>query len=324
MEPLLDETSLTPCSQRAPAERISCLAQALGSLDEIGFPPVLRAVRAAADVPLSKGQSLRYWFFEAGTDRDAGLLVADRLSKQPFLDGDDGLFAAKESTGAIEARVGGSLAIGLGYAALAGGLVVILSSAARPAAERLEVELTHLDDAGVRTTKQEVATFATSDEVTAARDALVDQLHRSVSSGQELIGRIGELFPRIQLSDPATAQISALTGNEPYFQLLIRHLRELDGCARTWRAGTAFEPTGMPWSVESQQTLKDKKFGPMRDFAMPDGFAGRRWSLHSKLTGGAGARLYFEPVQVGKKGLEKGVVLIGYFGSHLPTKKYPT
>lgn len=324
MEPLLDETSLKPCSKRAPANRISCLAQALRSLDDIGFPPVLRAVRAAVDVQLSKDQSLRYWLFEAGTDRDAGHLVAERLARQPFLDGDDGLFAVAEGAGAVDARVGGSLAIGLGYAALAGGLVVILSSAARPAAELLEVELTHLNDAGVRTIKEQVATFATSDEVVAAHDALVDQLHRSVSSGQELVGRIGELFPQVRLSDPATEQIRSLTGNEPYFQLLLRHLRELDGCARTWKAGTSFDPTGVPWSVESQQTLKDKKFGPMRDFAMPNGFSAQRWSLHSKLTGGAGARLYFQPVQVGKKGLERGVVLIGYFGSHLPTKKYPT
>src|ERR1700744_5475191 len=112
MEPLLDETSLKPCSKRAPAERISCLAQVLQSLDEIGFPPVLRAVRAAADVPLANHQGLRYWLFEAGTERDAGLLLAGRLSSQPFIDGADGLFAAAEGKHAVEARVGASQVFG--------------------------------------------------------------------------------------------------------------------------------------------------------------------------------------------------------------------
>jgi len=55
--------------------------------------------------------------------------------------------------------------------------------------------------------------------------------------------------------------------------------------------------------------------------ALTDGVVdAERWSLHTKLTGGGGPRLYFRAVRP-----ESGaVVLIGYFGDHLPTVKYPT
>jgi hypothetical protein len=58
----------------------------------------------------------------------------------------------------------------------------------------------------------------------------------------------------------------------------------------------------------------------MRDFPVPEGFAAARWSLHTKLTGGAGTRLYFRPERVGAA----AVVLIGYVGDHLPTTRYRT
>jgi len=53
-------------------------------------------------------------------------------------------------------------------------------------------------------------------------------------------------------------------------------------------------------------------------FPMPKGFKKRRWSDHTKLSGGAGARLYFHSERTG----ETAVVLIGYFGDHLPTVRF--
>lgn len=52
----------------------------------------------------------------------------------------------------------------------------------------------------------------------------------------------------------------------------------------------------------------------MRDFPVPTGFAQERWSLHTKPHWGAGSRLYFRPERTS----DVGVVLIGYFGNHLP------
>jgi hypothetical protein len=57
----------------------------------------------------------------------------------------------------------------------------------------------------------------------------------------------------------------------------------------------------------------------MRDFPSPEGFEQERWSLHTKLTGGAGARMYFRAI----RSPEGVAVLIGYFGHHLPCMRYP-
>lgn len=85
-------------------------------------------------------------------------------------------------------------------------------------------------------------------------------------------------------------------------------------------AGEVFEPEGVTYSVESTATLSDGKLGPMRDFPAPEGFAKERWSLHTKLTGGVATRLYFRAVRTEAS----VVVLIGYFGGHLPTVRHRT
>jgi hypothetical protein len=68
----------------------------------------------------------------------------------------------------------------------------------------------------------------------------------------------------------------------------------------------------------------------MRNFAMPPGFEAQQWSSHTKLSGGAAARLYFKATRVKIEATaeapasDEGVVLVGYFGPHLPTVRFPT
>lgn len=102
MEPLLDETSLVPCSEDEPGSRIAVLAETLTSLDALGAPRVLRGVIDAADRDIGDGKGLRYWCFRRGAVDDiAGRLVASRLSKAPFIDGPAGLLAREEGSRAI-------------------------------------------------------------------------------------------------------------------------------------------------------------------------------------------------------------------------------
>ncbi len=121
MEPILDETSLVPCAVRTPAARVTELARTLQALDGVGALRALRSVRDAADRDIRDGRGLRGWCFDRATPRDAGLLVAARLAKQPFIDGDGGLFSAAEGSRAIEVTVNGQRVLGLGLAALTDG-----------------------------------------------------------------------------------------------------------------------------------------------------------------------------------------------------------
>ena len=317
VEPILDESSLVPCSKRTPATRIESLANALKTLHELGVVRVLRSVRDAADRDLGGGRGLRSWCFDKATSKDAGRLVAALLDKQPYIDGDGGLFAVAEGQGAFEAKVDGQRVVGLGLAALTDAIVVALTTEERTSGATLTVELTYLDDKGQCEKQEEVVTFTSEQEVTAARHHVVDRVDRSLPNGSVIVERVSELFSRLRLGRDARTPIEAMTGSETLFRQLVRHLRALDEGARMWADG-AYSPLAISFSVESEATLNHGTYGPMRDFAMPDGFAFERWSLHTKMTGGSGARMYFRPERV--KG--QPIVLVGYFGPHLDTVKH--
>ena len=320
MEPILDETSLVLCPSWQPAVRILGLARTLQALDGLGARRVLRSVSDAADRDIGDGSGLRRWCFDHATNRDAGLLLAHRLASQPYIDGVGGLFAAAEGARAVEARVGGVSALGAGLAALTDGVIAPLASASRPAGGTLSVALAYLDDVGERCETIDVQAFATADEVQRQQQDLLKCIDRSVADGRALLARLGELFPCLRLGTRAVEQIAALTGNEPVFRQLLRHLRALNLGATQWPEGGVFQPEGVTYSVESKATLDDGTLGPMRDFPAPEGFEAERWSLHTKLTGGAGARLYFRALRTGAQ----AVVLVGYFGDHLPAVRYRT
>lgn len=320
MEPILDETSLVPCPARTPSARIHELARTLQALDALGALRVVRSVRDAADRDLGDGRGLRSWCFDHGTSKDAGRFLASRLAAQPFLDGADGLLAAAEGRRAVEGKIGAVVVAGLCLAALTEGLVVLLSSDARALGETLKVELVYIDDDGDRNEQVEVRTFARSEEVNDARDELIKRIDRMMSCGPAVLARVAEVFPSLIFGDRASGQIRELTGTEPVFRQLVRHLRALNEGALRWKDGEPFEPVAVTFSVESKPTLEDGALGPLRDFPTPPGFAVERWSLHTKLTGGNGARLYFRALR--QEG--RGVVLVGYFGDHLPSLRYRT
>lgn len=320
MEPILDETSLIPCPMRPVPARIFELARTLRDLDGLGARRILHSVRNAVDRDIGGGFGLRSWCYNRSTDRDAGRLVAVRLDRPLYIDGADGLFAAAEGNRVVEATIAGGPALGAGLAALTDGVLVSLVNEASTINGLLTVTLTYLDQDGERSEQIEIQSLSIADDVVRLHTSLTERIHRAVSNGTALVERLGEMFPRLRLGGRAQTQIGALSGNEPIFRQLVRHLHALDAGALKWVAGKPFEPVGVTYSVESLSTLNDGTLGPMRDFPTPVGFETDRWSLHTKLTGGAGARLYYRPVRSGAD----PVVLIGYFGDHLPTVRYRT
>ncbi len=264
----------------------------------------------------SKNYGLRRWCFHEETNRDAGKLVAQRLGRQPFIDGADGLFAEAEGERAIEGRVSGATVIGLTFAALTESPAVALVSMTLPASTDVVVDLTTVDADEELQESVHVCRVVTKEDVRQRCTFIEERVEQSVPDGAGLLDRAGELFPQLRFGPGVVPQIAALTGNEPVFHQLFRHLRALNKGAVSWQRENDYSPAeAISWSRESSTTLKHGKYGPMRDFPMPDGFEKRRWSDHTKLSGGAGARLYFHAERTG----EHAVVLIGYFGKHLPT-----
>ena len=318
MEVILDESSLVPCDDWSPALRIKTMASALKALDELGCARVLRTVRAAADQDISQGRGLRGWCFDSG-NREAGLFIALRLGKQPFIDGADGLFSAAEGERAIEGRVRDGTVIGLTFAALTDASALALGSKALPTCTSVAVDLSTLDVDGEFQEIIQVCCVVTEEDVHQQSRIIAESVEQAVADGAQLQDRAGELFPRLRFGPKAVQQIAALTGNEPVFYQLFRHLRALDKGVVSWQPEDHYSPgEAISWSRESKATLDHGMYGPQRDFPVPEGFKPRRWSDHTKLSGGAGARLYFHAERTD----EQAVVLIGYFGDHLPTVRF--
>jgi len=320
MEPALDEASLVPCPAWAPATRIAALSTVLKEFDRVGLPRVLRSVADAADRDIAQGRGLRSWCFDRGPHRDAGLFVASRLARQPFIDGLDGLMARAEGQRVLETQVEGRLVYGLGLGALEGRPVATLASAASPTGRQLQVQVLDASTDPMVVTDVPVFAYADGAEVAAAALQIQRLVDTAIFNGQVLLDRMAEAFPHLRAGPRAIESFAALSGSEPVFRQLVRHLRALNAAAEAWAPGAAFKPEAITYSQESDQTLSHGKFGPIRDFPPPAGFAHERWSLHTKLTGGAGARLYFRAVRSG----DSKAVLIGYFGAHLPCVLHPT
>ena len=320
MEPALDEASLVPCPAWSPATRIAALSTVIKEFDRVGLPRVLRSVADAADRDIAQGLGLRSWCFDRGPHRDAGLLVASRLARQPFIDGPDGLMARAEGQRVLETQVASQLVYGLGLGALEGRPVATLASAANPAGRELQVQVLDASTDPMIVTDVPVFAFANGTEVSAAAQQIQRLVDTAIFNGQVLLDRMPEAYPHLRAGPRAIESFAALSGSEPVFRQLVRHLRALNAAAEAWAPGAAFKPEGITYSQESDQTLSHGKFGPIRDFPSPPGFAHERWSLHTKLTGGAGARLYFRAV----RSADSKAVLIGYFGAHLPCVLHPT
>lgn len=327
MEPILDEASLIPCPSACPGERIVQLAETLSALDLLGAPRVLRAVCDAGDRDLCYGRGLRYWCNDRHTPRDAGRLVLLRLSRAPFVDGPDGLFAKAEASRAIESTILGKKSLGGGLAALADGVLLFLKCSIWPPAKPVVVRLEVLTEDVQSTEEHSVDSADCALDVRELASVLTRKLYERIGSGAELLRRMSELFPHLVLGDRAREQIGRLSGSEPFFPQILRHFRALNAAARVWQQGTPFEPEGVSYSTESVSTLRDGRLGPLRDFPTPHGFSPERWSLHTKLTGGASMRLYFKAPgmqHAEESDSPNGVVRvpIGYVGPHLPTVNY--
>jgi hypothetical protein len=327
MEPTLDEASLVPCPTTPPAQRIQALAETLKAVDRLGAPRVLRYVRDAADRDLRNGHGLRHWCFAPQTQRDAGLLVAKRLDKAPFIDGTNGLFTLAEGRRAIQPTIGNVSSLAGGHVALTDGLLVLLYGTTWPPSKPVIVRLEVLTDEDDWTDDVPVDAAACAEDVEEIAASITRKIEAAVSTGRALLARLPDLFPRLVLGTRAEEQLAALTGSEPFFPQVLRHLRALEHAAGGWTQGTPFSPEGVTYSVESEVTLKHGKLGPLRDFPTPSGFNDGRWTLHTKLTGGEGARLYYKAPEIartasGDSAEDGGTVAIGYIGPHLPTVRY--
>lgn len=321
MEIALDEASLVPSDLLAPDDRVSRLAKAVKALDELGAPRSLRAVRDAPDRDIGGGRGLRH-HLRISQDKDLARLIALRLTKQPYIDGPDGLFVDTEESRLVEPSIDGVRSFGGGYVAHTDGVLLQLIRDPGAGVVRVVVQLHVLTDDAEWTDEVDIDAVDSPQRVESQKPLLVAKINAGVQDGPKLIERLPELFPNLILGERAREQLAGLDGSEPYFRQVLRHLRALSEGTSQWRQGSVFKPAGVTSSPESATTLD--MFKDERTFPTPDGFEVGPWSHHTKLTGGNGARLYYKVRPISASGTQASSlqIAVGYVGPHLRTKKY--
>jgi len=315
---ILDETTLAPCQVLSVEERITNLVRLLIGLDQLGAERVLRAVEDAASRDISNGFGLKDWCFKIA-NRDAGRFLSTRLTRQPFVDGKDGLFERAEGTRSVEGRINFNPALGATLSALTNDCLVLLGSAQLRCASPREVDIDTLDEGGemLRQRHTIVGLVCEADLTDTKKSELRYKVWSRIENGTALLARAIEVFPRLVMGETAILQLHEFNRSSDHLKQILRHLDALNRAAIAWQTGEQYAVTGISASPESLATLNHGKLGELRDFHTPNGFAHQRWSWHSKITGTPVLRLYFRGVRTEIE----GKVLIGYIGPHLPTAR---
>jgi hypothetical protein len=316
MDPILNELSIASPTNAPIDERLSGLSRVLARLAELGFARVLRTTQEALTIPLGNGLTLPGWAMQRSADRngrEARQLLMARLGRAPFVE--QLLAEAEEARGRqFEARFGGQVARGLGAALLLDSVAISVPGAWAFEIDPLRVELDALDEAGVLTmTTQPVLHVYGPPHVEAQRELLRVRVLRRVESGSELWRRRTELLASLEFCARVERDLAALTGKEPWFFEICRHLAVLSDSISVWTDG-AFNPTDVTWTHESKPTLDHPVYGAQREFDAPGGQR-RQFSSHTKLNA-VGWRIYFLPDAGTRR------ALIGYIGPHLDTVKF--
>jgi hypothetical protein len=161
--------------------------------------------------------------------------------------------------------------------------------------------------------EKEVCSLVDASQVTARINWIHERIRAEITSGQVAWEKRAEFFPNLRFCLDAAKALQALSGTEPFFYQICRHLSVMNSFCAAWPTGGIDAPNAMSeitWSYESVSTINSDRLRGMREFNCPDGLR-RLFSPHSKPTGG-NIRIHFRPVP------EQKQILIGYIGPHLP------
>ena len=317
MEPILNELSVDKAYPNKFKARngMRILIDVHRGVNRLGTARVLRTTEDFTDRHICSGYTVRQWMNDPQVPKEEKLYFKAIGTRSPYI---EEIFAKEENAVNIqmECTFNGTKALGLGVAYLKNSLTVSLDSAPQYCRDPLRVKVAQLSkDDDIIEEEIDVCNLSSTEQVDRRRPWLEQQLGVTVTNGSQIWAQRAELFSRLQFCEISRKQIQKLKGSEPYFQQIVRHLQAIDLFMSGW-AGGPFELRSIPWSSESEPTLRHARFGPQREFTCPDNVV-RQFSFHSKPTGGL-MRIYFLPIQ------NSGICYIGYVGRKLPTVEFPT
>lgn len=312
MDLVFNESSLVPkAANRVEAtRRMALLVETVRAARRHGAFGTLRTCGDFWNSELTEGYTIAAWGADGGVPRDSRVYVKTLAGRAPFI---ETLFAEAEGESLREFQCGGEVCRGLGLALMRDWPAV--SVAVEPwTTDPLTVlcrAYVEADTGGsVIETAEDACNFFEPNCAQRRADWVSQRLQRDIQAGRELLARAVEVLTELEFTDTAVRQVEAMSGSEPVFRQVVRHVFALAAAIRGWDgAGPPLATLSLPWSPESEATLN--RYGAARTFRCPDG-RDRQFSSHTKI-GIDAWRIHFIPLP------ERRQVLVGYIGPHLPT-----
>lgn len=309
MELLFNELSMlsmAPDQATARAWFLS-LQETVQAAVQRGLPSILRIHEGFWAAQTAVGYSLANWLADPTIERERKQKLRSAVGKAPFLETLH-RSAEDERSRAVEALWEGQRALGLGLAVMRSDPVVSLSTP-RFCIDPLSVIVRYVSDADDTETIETVCNFHGHRAVELRGSWITSRQQQELRDGSEIVRRCAEILERLEFTNTAIAQLNHLTGNEPVFPFVVRHLFALNEQARGWDGTKPFsDGYPFPCSEESGPTLQ--MYGETRRFICPDGEK-RLFTWHSKINLEKWRIHFIDQPSVRQ-------VLVGYIGKHLP------
>jgi hypothetical protein len=280
---------------------------------QMGFGTV-RTEKGFAVLELSPGYSMPQWRNDPDVNRDEKVFLSSMTAKSPYLDGV--LDEIAEAAERMEVCVDGSPSSGLLAALLLDAIAVSWPSHNIWASHLLVAEFRQLSLEGELLQREVELRHASVSHHWETHRAWIEQKRRaSLTNGQELWAKAQEFFPYLEFCGNAEVQICALTGNEKYFDWVVRCFTLANLQCSQWTTGL-FPHSLLPGPAtgESLSVHDDPKLRAMRVFRMVSGKMAM-FEHHMK-NNAENKRIHYFADNVRRK------VCIAYLGDHLPTARY--
>jgi hypothetical protein len=310
---VLNELSLRSSAESAERgmELMRGLADTIFAAGRAGSSKFLRVPRGFHAMMLGPSYPVGRWTGDKRVPEEYRRLFLLWATKSPFLD-QVLERTANDTLARSEYRHAGEICEGLAVAKIIGGLSISFFCPKEWHSPTLSLGVFELNEEGLEGSEYdcEVKHASTVAHVNEHSGWIGNRRRLSVDSGEDCIGRLADLFPKVNLCDNASRQLSDLGRGEELFRAAYAALEDLSNYAITWQDGGFIKTPLTPCSEESRSTLD--LFGEERTFLCPDGVK-RTFSWHLKR---GRWRIYFKPDE------SERTFLIGYIGKHLRTARF--
>lgn len=281
---------------------------------QVGFGSSIRTERGFSTLELAPSYSMLQWRNDRDVNRDERLFLSNLVAKSPHLEG--ALNEVLETAGRTEVRIAGLASSGLLAALLLDAIAVSWQSHNIWKPPLLRADFTQLSMQGELVEQVVEIRHASAPEHWQHHDSWIERGQRTaLTNGEELWGRAARFFPYLEFCGTAEGQIRALTGNERYYDWIVRCLRMANLRCSTWVSGP-FPHSLLPGpaSGESTSVHQDPELRRRREFQMASGEV-RMFEHHMK-NNAENKRIHYFADERRRR------VCIAYVGDHLPTARY--